>query len=160
MIEGIGGGASGRGDLISQFGQVARRFEGVVDRAFYGLQDELFGDATGEVRMAGVYAGIDQGDRHVLASGPTLRLAGAATASPDGRYTLTAPLAGTVVRRPAVVGLYATESESLATLADTAGSAVTALGTVNYALTGVGINASVGPVAATTGNFVIRVGLL
>ncbi len=49
----------------------------------------------------------------------TLRMAGAPEESPSGRYTLSAPIAGVVVRRPAVVGLLATESESLATLADT-----------------------------------------
>jgi cobalt-zinc-cadmium efflux system membrane fusion protein len=49
----------------------------------------------------------------------TLRMAGAARAAPSGRYRLTAPIAGTVVRRPAVVGLLATESTSLATIADT-----------------------------------------
>lgn len=49
----------------------------------------------------------------------TLRMAGAVQSTPSGRYTLSAPLSGTVVRRPAVVGLLATESESLATLADT-----------------------------------------
>lgn len=49
----------------------------------------------------------------------TLRMAGAAQSAPSGRYTLSAPIAGTVVRRPAVVGLLATESESLATIANT-----------------------------------------
>lgn len=49
----------------------------------------------------------------------TLRMAGASRSKPSGRYTLSAPIAGTVVRRPAVVGVLATESESLATLADT-----------------------------------------
>ncbi len=49
----------------------------------------------------------------------TLRMAGAARATPSGRYTLTAPVSGTVVRRPAVVGLLATESTSLATVVDT-----------------------------------------
>lgn len=49
----------------------------------------------------------------------TLRMAGAAQSTPSGRYTLSAPIAGTVVRRPAVLGLLATESESLATIADT-----------------------------------------
>lgn len=49
----------------------------------------------------------------------TLRMAGAAQSTPSGRYALSAPIAGTVVRRPAVVGLLATESESLATIADT-----------------------------------------
>ncbi len=49
----------------------------------------------------------------------TLRMAGAAQSTPSGRYTLSAPISGSVVRRPAVVGLLATESESLATIADT-----------------------------------------
>jgi cobalt-zinc-cadmium efflux system membrane fusion protein len=49
----------------------------------------------------------------------TLRMAGAAQTGPSGRYTLTAPIAGTVVRRPAVVGLLATENTSLATIGDT-----------------------------------------
>lgn len=48
-----------------------------------------------------------------------LRMAGAAASAPSGRYTLSAPIDGSVVRRPAVVGLFATESESLATIADT-----------------------------------------
>ncbi len=49
----------------------------------------------------------------------TLRMAGAAQSAPSGRYTLSAPIAGTVVRRPAVIGLLASDSESLATIADT-----------------------------------------
>ena len=54
----------------------------------------------------------------------TLRMAGASTdianqAGQTGRATLTAPIAGTVVRRPAVVGNYATEDTSLATVVDT-----------------------------------------
>ncbi len=49
----------------------------------------------------------------------TLRMAGASQVSPSGRYTLVAPLAGTVVRRPAVVGVLATAETSLATIADT-----------------------------------------
>jgi cobalt-zinc-cadmium efflux system membrane fusion protein len=48
-----------------------------------------------------------------------LRMAGAEESAPSGRYTLRAPLAGSVVRRPAVVGLLASESTSLATIADT-----------------------------------------
>ncbi len=49
----------------------------------------------------------------------TLRMAGAAQADPSGRYTLTAPIAGIIVRRPGVIGLLATEDTSLATVADT-----------------------------------------
>lgn len=55
----------------------------------------------------------------VRAASSTLRMAGAATRGSSGRYGLTAPIAGTVVRRPAVMGVLATESTSLATVADT-----------------------------------------
>ena len=48
----------------------------------------------------------------------TLRGAGAQAAAPTGRVTLRAPLSGTVVRRPAVVGVLATEELALATIAD------------------------------------------
>ena len=48
-----------------------------------------------------------------------LRMAGAERADPAGRYTLRAPKAGVLVRHPAVFGLLATESTSLATIADT-----------------------------------------
>lgn len=47
-----------------------------------------------------------------------LRIAGAAQGQ-SGRYTVRAPIAGTVVRRPATVGTFATEETSLATVADT-----------------------------------------
>ena len=49
----------------------------------------------------------------------TLRMIGAARSDPSGRYTLTSPLAGTVIRRPAMIGALATEGTSLATVADT-----------------------------------------
>ena len=49
----------------------------------------------------------------------TLRMAGAAQSASSGRYTLRSPIAGTVVRRPGVVGVLATEDTSLATVADT-----------------------------------------
>ncbi len=47
-----------------------------------------------------------------------LRLAGA-SAGGAGSYVLTSPLTGTIVRRPAVIGAYATADTSLATVADT-----------------------------------------
>ena len=48
-----------------------------------------------------------------------LRLAGAAETSSTGRYTLRSPIAGTIVERPGVVGAFATEETSLASVADT-----------------------------------------
>ncbi len=50
----------------------------------------------------------------------TLRMTGAAGTSGSGRYTLTAPLSGTVVARRGVVGLLATDETPLATIADIA----------------------------------------
>ncbi len=55
----------------------------------------------------------------VRAAEATLRIAGAARSKPSGRYALVAPIAGSIIRRPAVVGLLANQSESLATVADT-----------------------------------------
>jgi len=49
----------------------------------------------------------------------SLRLNGAGQGASNGRFTIYAPLAGTIVRRPALVGTYATESDSLATVSDT-----------------------------------------
>ncbi len=48
-----------------------------------------------------------------------LRMTGAEASSPSGSYTITAPIGGALVRRPALVGALATESVSLATIAET-----------------------------------------
>ncbi|MGE0327269.1 MAG: efflux RND transporter periplasmic adaptor subunit [Polyangiaceae bacterium] len=48
----------------------------------------------------------------------TLRMTGASGTSGSGHYTLSAPLAGTVVARKGVVGLLATDETPLATVAD------------------------------------------
>ncbi|MGM0577109.1 MAG: efflux RND transporter periplasmic adaptor subunit, partial [Myxococcota bacterium] len=48
-----------------------------------------------------------------------LGMTGAGDREDDGRYAVTAPLAGTVVKRPAVLGVLATAETSLATVADT-----------------------------------------
>jgi cobalt-zinc-cadmium efflux system membrane fusion protein len=48
-----------------------------------------------------------------------LRMTGASGSKTSGRYTIAAPIAGTVVRRPAILGQHAGAEESLATIADT-----------------------------------------
>jgi len=48
----------------------------------------------------------------------SLRLAGAGASGSSGRFTVRSPIAGQVVRRPAVVGTSADSSTSLATIAD------------------------------------------
>jgi cobalt-zinc-cadmium efflux system membrane fusion protein len=55
----------------------------------------------------------------VSAAQAALRMIGAGQRSSSGRFTLTAPIAGIVVRRPAVLGTLATEATSLATISDT-----------------------------------------
>ncbi|MGM0558170.1 MAG: efflux RND transporter periplasmic adaptor subunit, partial [Myxococcota bacterium] len=50
----------------------------------------------------------------------SLRLSGSSSRSTGGRYVVRAPLSGTVVKRPGVVGSFATEETSLASIADTA----------------------------------------
>jgi cobalt-zinc-cadmium efflux system membrane fusion protein len=62
---------------------------------------------------------LEAAKAEVRASSATLRMAGAAKSGATGRYGLTAPIAGTLVRRPALMGVLATESTSLATVADT-----------------------------------------
>ncbi|MDJ0837103.1 MAG: efflux RND transporter periplasmic adaptor subunit [Acidobacteriota bacterium] len=48
-----------------------------------------------------------------------LRMTGASTEDNTGRFTLTAPIDGTLVRRPAMIGTLATEETSLGMIADT-----------------------------------------
>lgn len=55
----------------------------------------------------------------LAAAETTLRMAGAGRERTSGRYTLTAPIAGTVVARSGIVGSLATRDEALATIADT-----------------------------------------
>jgi cobalt-zinc-cadmium efflux system membrane fusion protein len=49
----------------------------------------------------------------------SLRLSGSSSGSSGGRYVVRAPLGGIVVKRPGVVGAFATEETSLASIADT-----------------------------------------
>ena len=54
----------------------------------------------------------------VDASETALQVIGVSKSNPAGRYSLNAPITGTVMQRPAVIGLHATASTSLATIAD------------------------------------------
>lgn len=53
------------------------------------------------------------------AASTVLRMVGAPKSGGSGRFTLTSPIAGTVIRRPALLGLLAQEDVSLATIVDT-----------------------------------------
>ncbi len=67
------------------------------------LAQQEFGAAEAELRS------IDQ----------SLRISGAARSARTGRFDVHAPITGAVVRRPALIGSFAGESDALATIADT-----------------------------------------
>ncbi|MAG30400.1 MAG: efflux transporter periplasmic adaptor subunit [Deltaproteobacteria bacterium] len=75
----------------------------VASRRQLDLAQQEFEAAAAELRS------IDQ----------SLRVSGASAEGRTGRFTLHAPIAGTVIRRPGLVGGAAGESNSLATIADT-----------------------------------------
>ncbi|QTD50658.1 efflux RND transporter periplasmic adaptor subunit [Sulfidibacter corallicola] len=61
----------------------------------------------------------------LAAAEESLRMAGASSDNTSGRYQLRAPIGGTLVRRPAVLGQLATEEHSLGTIVDTSSMWVT-----------------------------------
>ena len=72
------------------------------------------------LRAEGIAAArtVELAEQELARARATVGVAGAQAAAPTGRVTLRAPLSGTVVRRPAVVGVLATEELALATIAD------------------------------------------
>ena len=106
----------------TQVGELHARLPGLEQRvrtarANQKRKNELAADgllAQREVELAQQEAASAESD--LASARSALRLAGA---SGGGSYVLTAPLSGTLVRRPAVVGAYATAETSLGTVADT-----------------------------------------
>ena len=92
-----------------------------IARSNLQRQRELLADQISSARQVEVaeneLASAEAAERSASAA---LRMAGAGKSKTSGRYTVRAPIAGNVVRRPAVVGVLATDQESLATIADTA----------------------------------------
>lgn len=89
-------------------------------RADFGRQEKLREDdiaSARQVELARQELEAAEAELHALNSG--LRIAGASSDRSRGRYQLRAPKAGSVVRRSATVGTFATEETSLATIADT-----------------------------------------
>lgn len=63
--------------------------------------------------------GLETAEAELRAIEVGLRIAGATGSDRDGRFHVRSPIAGTVVRRPATIGTFATNEVSLATIADT-----------------------------------------
>lgn len=110
--------SSSVGDLQAQVRTARERVE--VARADFERQNELHSSQIASTRQVELskqeFEAAESEFRAVEAS---LRIAGASSENQEGRYTLASPLAGTVVRRPATVGVFATDETSLATVADT-----------------------------------------
>lgn len=62
---------------------------------------------------------LETAQADVAAAVTTLKTAGASENGPAGKLVITAPMAGTLVKRPAVKGMLATEGTSLGMIADT-----------------------------------------
>ncbi|TNF25508.1 MAG: efflux RND transporter periplasmic adaptor subunit, partial [Deltaproteobacteria bacterium] len=106
------------GDLQARRGAVVERV--AAARADLARQRELREAAIASQRQVDLAEQELEAARAELRSlDQSLRISGAA-AGRAGRLEVTAPIAGTVVRRPGVLGAFAGESEPLATIADTA----------------------------------------
>lgn len=91
-----------------------------IARAQLARQEKL--NATGMVATRQVEIArndLQSAESNLATLKNALRLAGASGADRGGRYTLRAPISGHVIARPGVVGAFATEEISLATIADT-----------------------------------------
>ncbi len=99
--------------------QTAREGVRVAKANLVRKRELLAGEITSRRQVDLAEQEVITAQAHAKAAKAGLQLVGAARVSASGRYTLLAPLAGTVVRRPAVLGILATEDVSLATIADT-----------------------------------------
>lgn len=104
-----------------QVGDLQARLSGARERAATARanveRQEALGEIASQRNVELARQELEAAEAEMRAMQSSLRLAGRTRGG--GRYTLTAPIAGTVVRRPAVVGSHATASEPLAAIADT-----------------------------------------
>ena len=89
-------------------------------RANLERQEKLFAKGLSAERKVEVARrDSEEAESRLSSLRSSLRLSGGTGTSSTGRYTLRAPIDGTIVYRPGVVGAFATEETSLATVADT-----------------------------------------
>lgn len=107
------------GDLQGQLGAARQRV--AVARANFERHQTLQQEAIASARQVELARQeLEAAEADLRSLGASLRMTGAAgQAGQAGRFAVRAPLAGTVVRRPATVGTFATAETSLATVADT-----------------------------------------
>jgi cobalt-zinc-cadmium efflux system membrane fusion protein len=91
-----------------------------IARAFYDRQLELRTQEIVSDRQVDLAReGLETEEAELGSIEVGLRIAGASEDSLDGTLRVRAPIAGTVVRRPATLGTFATSEVSLATIAET-----------------------------------------
>lgn len=106
------------GDLQGQLGAARQRVE--VARSNFQRQEKLRALEIASARQEELARQeLEAAEAELRSISASLRMAGAAGGQ-AGRFTMRAPIAGTVVRRPATMGTFATAETSLATVADTA----------------------------------------
>lgn len=104
------------GDLQGQLGAARQRVD--VARANFQRQEDLRQQQIASARqMELAQQELEAAEAALRSLSANLRMTGAAGGQ-AGRFAVRAPMAGTVVRRPATVGTFATEETSLATIAD------------------------------------------
>lgn len=104
-----------------QVGDLQARLSGTRERAATARanldRQQALGDIAAQRSVELARQELEAAQAEVRSIQSSLRMAGRTRGG--GRYALTAPIAGTVVRRPGVVGSYATAQEPLAVIADT-----------------------------------------
>jgi cobalt-zinc-cadmium efflux system membrane fusion protein len=91
-----------------------------IARAFYDRQLELRAqEIVSDRQVELAREGLETEEAELRSIEVGLRIAGAGESSLDGTLRVRSPIAGTVVRRPATLGTFATSDVSLATIADT-----------------------------------------
>ena len=104
-----------------QVGDLQARLSGARERAATARSNverqQALGDIASQRNVELARQELEAAEAEVRSIQSSLRMAGRTRGG--GRYALTAPIAGTVVRRHGVVGTYATATEPLAVIADT-----------------------------------------
>jgi len=106
------------GDLQARRGAALERVEAA--RANLARQERLReGGISSQRQIEAARQELAGAEAELRSIAQSLRINGALRRIGTGRFAVQAPIAGSIVRRPALVGTFAGESESLATIADT-----------------------------------------
>ena len=106
------------GDL--QAGRQAARGRVDASRANLARQQDLRKGAIASQRQVELaQQDLGAAEAQLRSIDQSLRISGASHGGQPGRFDVRAPITGTVIRRPALLGSFAGESDSLSTIADT-----------------------------------------